>query len=180
MIVDDHPAVRRGLRELLEGQAGFSVLEVVGSAEEAVALAAQGGLDVAIVDYQLGGRNGLWLTRKLKRLPKPPKVVIYSGYSDPLLTAAAVVSQADGLVSKAGLGSELIEAIRAVACGHAVLPMHDWDVAGVIRRRLDDRELAIYGMLLAGISSQEIAGMLRVPVTDLQAVTSRMVGKLEF
>ena len=74
-------------------------------------------IDVAVVDYQLGSRNGLWLSRKLKRLPRPPRVVIYSAYCDGPLAATSVVAEADGLVSKGGIGAELCDTVRAVAHG---------------------------------------------------------------
>ena len=73
LVVDDHPAVRMGLRELLDDEPDFVVVAAVDSAEAAMALAEREPIDVAVVDYQLGGRNGLWLSRKLKRLPKPPR-----------------------------------------------------------------------------------------------------------
>jgi CheY-like chemotaxis protein len=100
LVVDDHTAVRRGLRELLEDQQDFRVIDAVPSAEEAMSVAERAELDVAVVDYQLGGRNGLWVSRKLKHLPRPLRVVIYSAYCDGVLAAAAVVAEADGLVSK--------------------------------------------------------------------------------
>src|SRR5947209_18339461 len=78
LVVDDHSAVRAGLRQLLEDQADFEVVAAVASAEEALGVAEAEPVDVAVVDYQLGGRNGLWATRKLKRLPQPPAVLIYS------------------------------------------------------------------------------------------------------
>src|SRR5436305_9717592 len=78
LVVDDHSAVRAGLRQLLEDQADFEVVAAVASAEEALWVAEAEPVDVAVVDYQLGGRNGLWATRKLKRLPQPPAVLIYS------------------------------------------------------------------------------------------------------
>ena len=79
-------------------------------------------LDVAIVDYQLPGHSGLWLSRKLKRLPEPPAVLIYSAFSDYMLAAACVVAEADGLLSKAALGSDLYTAIRRAATGTSRLP----------------------------------------------------------
>src|SRR5207248_11769676 len=68
LVVDDHPAVRAGLRELLADEPDFSVVAAVDSAEAAVEVARREPIDLAVVDYQLGGRNGLWLSRKLKRL----------------------------------------------------------------------------------------------------------------
>ena len=65
LVVDDHPAIRVGLRDLLTDQPGFEVLDAVATAQAAVSFAERNELDVAIVDYQLGGRNGLWVSRKL-------------------------------------------------------------------------------------------------------------------
>ena len=76
LVVDDHPAVRRGLSELLEDQPDFRVIAAVGTAEDAMTVAEREVFDVAVVDYQLPGRNGLWVSRKLKRLPHPPRVLI--------------------------------------------------------------------------------------------------------
>ena len=179
LLVDDHPAVRRGLRGLLEDQPGFAVVASVQSAEEAMLVAPQMPVDVAVVDYELGGRNGLWLSRKLKRLPDPPRVLIYSAYSDRLLAAAAVAAEADGLVSKSGLGSHLTEAIRSVAGGQLVLPVVPWELSEVIRRRLDDHEQAIYGMRVAGIPIAEIGQMLDATPAEMEATLSQMLRKLE-
>jgi two-component system, NarL family, response regulator DevR len=179
LVVDDHPAVRRGLRELLEDQPDFRVLDAVGSAEEAMSVAERQELDVAVVDYQLGGRSGLWVSRKLKRLPRPPRVVIYSAYCDGLLAASAVVAEADGLVSKGGLGSELCDAVRIVASGRSLLPKVPWELAEVMRRRLDGEEQAIFGMSLAGITPAEIAKTLGLSESGLESRQWEMLRKLK-
>jgi DNA-binding NarL/FixJ family response regulator len=179
LVVDDHPAVRRGLRELLEDQPDFDVLDAVASAEDAMSVAEQTEFDVAVVDYQLGGRSGLWLSRKLKRLPAPPKVVVYSAYCDGPLAAACVVAEADGLVSKGGVGSELCAAIRAVARGELRLPLVPLALAAAMRRRLDAEEQAIFGMLLAGIPPVEIGQTLGISAGWLESRLWSMLKRLE-
>lgn len=179
LIVDDHPAVRRGLRELLGDQPDFRVVDAVASAEEAMSVAERQELDVAIVDYQLGGRSGLWVSRKLGRLPRPPRVLIYSAYCDGLLAASAVVAEADGLVSKGGLGSELCDAVRVLARGRSLLPIVGWELAEVMRRRLDGEEQAIFGMSLAGIASGEIAKTLGISESGLESRQWEMLRKLK-
>jgi DNA-binding NarL/FixJ family response regulator len=179
LVVDDHPAVRRGLHELLEDQPDFRVLDAVSSAEEAMSVAEREELDVAVVDYQLGGRSGLWVSRKLKRLPRPPRVLIYSAYCDGLLAASAVVAEADGLVSKGGLGSELCDAIRAVAGGRSLLPMVPAELADVMRRRLDGDEQVIFGMSLARIPPPEIAKTLGISASGLESRQWEMLRKLK-
>ncbi len=179
LVVDDHVAVRRGLYELLSEQPDFHVLAAASCAEEAMSIAEREVPAVAVIDFQLPRRNGVWLTRKLKHLPTPPRVLIYSAYGDGLLTAAAVVSGADGLVSKAGLGAELCGAIRRVADGQSEFPAIPPAVTELLRQRLDDEEQAIFGMALAGIPRPEIAGILQISHANLESRISEMLGKLE-
>jgi DNA-binding NarL/FixJ family response regulator len=179
LVVDDHEAVRAGLRGLLDDEPDFEVVAALGSAEEAMRVAEREPIDVAVVDYQMGSRNGLWLSRKLKRLPKAPAVLIYSAYADGILTAAAVVAEADGIVNKGGLGSELCAEIRRAARGAAsVRPMPEW-LGEVIRSRLSHDEQAIFGMLLAGIEPGEIAATLGISGADLESRLWAMLRTLE-
>ncbi len=179
LVVDDHPAVRAGLRELLADVADFEVVAALATAEAAVDVAERERIDVAVVDYQLGGRNGLWLSRKLKRLARPPAVVIYSAYTDGVLAAAAVAAEADAIVSKGKLGIELCDAIRRVASGHRDLPAVPPRLADVLRRRLDHEQQAIFGMLLAGIRPAEIATTLGLSSAGLESRLWAMLRRLE-
>jgi DNA-binding NarL/FixJ family response regulator len=179
LIVDDHAAVRAGLRQLLSDETGFAVVAAVADAEKAIALAESEPVDIAIVDYQLGGRNGLWLSRKLKRLEHPPAVLIYSAYTDSVLAAAAVVAEADAIVSKGGLGSELADAIRDVLGGRRSLPPLPAWLREALRRRLDDKQQAIFGLLLAGIAPDEIGRTLGLSDGELEAQLWTMLHALE-
>jgi DNA-binding NarL/FixJ family response regulator len=179
VLVDDHPAVRLGLRELLAIEPGLEVLDAFATAEAALAFAERSALDVAVVDYQLEGRSGLWLSRKLKRLADAPAVVIYSAYSDYLLAAACVVAEANGLVSKAALGTDLCKRIREAASGVTRLPIVPPSLADSMRRRLDPEEQAIFGMMLAGISNVEIGRTLSLSHGELDARQWAMLRKLE-
>lgn len=179
LVVDDHAAVRTGVRELLEDQADFEVVHAARSAEEALSTAERAAVDVAVVDYQLGCRSGLWLSRKLKRLSNPPAVLIYSAYADGVLTAGAVVAEADGILSKGGLGSELCEAISRLARGLSCLPpMPAW-LGDTLRDRFGHEEQAIFGMLLAGIDLGEIAETLSLSQAGLESELGTMLRRLE-
>jgi DNA-binding NarL/FixJ family response regulator len=179
LVVDDHAAVRAGLQRMLDDQADFNVIAAVDSAEAAMSVAEREPIDVAVVDYQLGSRNGLWLSRKLKRLPDPPRVVIYSAFADGVLAAAAVVAEADGIVSKGELGSELSEAIRGVVRGERYLPAVPAWLADALRRRLGQEEQAIFGMLLAGIKPAEIADTLNLSAGGFESCLWTMLRKIE-
>ena len=179
LVVDDHPAVRAGLRELLADEPEFEVVAAVSSAEAGLAVAERDPVDVAVADYQLGARTGLWLSRKLKRLPQPPAVLIYSAYADGLLAAAAVVAEADAIVSKGRLGADLCEAIRSVASGRRQLPLLPPRLGESVRCRLDPEQQAIFGLLLAGIAPAEAAATLGLGRPRLEAQLGEMLRRLE-
>lgn len=179
LIVDDHAAVRAGLRELLADEPDFEVVAAVEGAEAAMSVAERQPVDVAVVDYQLGARNGLWLSRKLKRLPAPPAVLVYSAYADGVLAAAAVVAEADAIVSKGGLGSELRNEIRRISRGGTGLrPVPPW-LGDTIRGRFGPEEQAIFGMMLAGIAPSEVAETLGLSDAGLESRLWAMLRKLE-
>jgi DNA-binding NarL/FixJ family response regulator len=134
---------------------------------------------VAVVDYHLGARNGLWVSRKLKRVPEPPGVMIYSAHTDGVLAAAAVVAEADAIVSKGSRGTALYEAIRSVARGRRVMPPVPQWLGDALRRRLDHEEQAIFGLLLAGVKPAEVAETFAFTEAGLEAHLWTMLDRLE-
>jgi DNA-binding NarL/FixJ family response regulator len=105
-----------------------------------VAQAELTGIDVAVVDYHLGGRNGLWVSRRLKQLAEPPRVIVYSAFANDHLATCCVIAGADGVLNKGGLGSELCDAVRSVAHGRRLFGKVSQPMADMLRRRLDDSE----------------------------------------
>jgi DNA-binding NarL/FixJ family response regulator len=181
LIVDDHPAIRVGLRELLSVEADLEITAACASAEEALEFAerAPAPIQVAIVDYQLGGHSGLWLSRRLRALPEPPRVLVYSAFSDHLLAAAAVVAEASAVVSKAALPDELAAATRMLARGeHPPLTVPP-TLAESMGRRLDTVEQAIFGLMVSGVDPGEVAETLRLEPRELDARLGVMLRSLE-
>ncbi len=179
MVVDDHPVVRLGVVQLLEGQRDFSVEVVCIDAEGAVAEAELHGIDVAIVDYHLGGRNGLWACRRLKQLAEAPRVIVYSAFANDHLATCCAVAGADGVLNKGGLGSELCDAVRSVDHGRRLLPKPSQPILDMLRRRLDDTEQTIFGMLMAGIPRVAISQTLDMSASELSCLEGAMLRKIE-
>jgi len=179
LVVDDHPAVRLGLLHLLEAQHDFSVDAVGINAQSAVAEAEAKRIDVAVVDYQLGGRNGLWVCRRLKQLPESPRVIIFSAFVHDHLAACCAVAEADAVLNKGVLGSELCDAVRSVARGRRLLPRVPQPLADMLRRRLGEREQMLFGMLLAGIPRAEIGRTVGMSVREIESREDAMLRTLE-
>ncbi len=179
LAAEDHPAVQIGLKQLLDDEPGFEVVAMSSTGESAVAQAESNNIDVAIVDYHLGGRNGLWVSRMLKRLPRPPRVIIFSAFANDHLAANCAVAGVDALLSKGSLGSELCDTVRSVAHGRRLLTRVPQPMADMLRRRLDPIEQAIFGMLLAGISREEIEQTLRMSAGELESHETAILNRLE-
>ncbi|MGH2868493.1 MAG: response regulator [Solirubrobacteraceae bacterium] len=169
LLVDDHPAVRIGVRALIDDQPDMSVVAEARSFAEALEQLER-PIDLAIVDFHLGeGRDGLTLIAHLKRVQPTARALVYSAFADGALAITALVAGADGLLGKHELGDELCHAVRRVANGHPNLPAISQSVAHVMRSRLEPRDQAIFGMLLHGVSPGIIAERLGITPQELQA-----------
>jgi len=172
--VDDHPAVRTGLRGILTARRCVASVTAVGNARDALA-AARGqasderAFDVAVVDYHLPDRDGLSLTRQLKNLPNPPRVLIYSAFGDTRLAMAALVAGADGICNKERGDLDLLDAVRAVASGIPVVPAIRPDVMIAAARLIDGEDLSILGMLINRVAPADVASALGITRGWLEA-----------
>jgi DNA-binding NarL/FixJ family response regulator len=168
LLVDDHPAVRHGIRQLISDQADMiTVAEHSSASNETVGVARWA--DLALIDYHLGDRDGLWLTRQIKQLSSPPAVLIYSAFADTALAVAGIVAGADGILSKTTLGEELTVAVRRLVHGRQYFPAIPESVTGALSTRLAPGDRAIFSMLIHGLGAAEIASRLGIAPTELEA-----------
>ncbi len=175
VLADDHPAVRVGMRRLIDDQPDMLVVLEARGAEEALGDRGRSE-DVVVLDYHLGGsRDGLWMTRQLKRRPGPPRVLIYSAFAGSPLTPAALVAGADGLLSTTSLGDELCHVIRELFNGRRYLPAVPEALAQALSAQLRPDDRAILSMLLADVEPDEIAQRLRLSPRQLDDQRGRML-----
>jgi DNA-binding NarL/FixJ family response regulator len=178
LVVDDHAAVRSGLTALLADEPDLRPVGAAAGAREALELAGRLTPDVAVVDFQLGDRDGLTLCRQLKELPHPTRVLLYSAYADGPLALAAVIAGADGVVHKAALADDLCRAIRTVASGGGAVPAISPASHAMVAECLEAEDLPILAMLVAGTEPREIADVLGVEPDWLAARRWAMIERL--
>jgi two-component system response regulator DevR len=167
LLVEDHPAVRHGIRQLIGDQPDMVLIAEHGSASADTRDVARWA-DVAVIDYHLGDRDGLWLTQQIKRRAAAPRVLIYSAFADEGLALAAIVAGADGLLPKTALGEELGVAIRRLFHGHQYLPAIPRSLSDAMCARLDPADRAIFSMLLHGVPAAEIGARLGLGPDELE------------
>jgi DNA-binding NarL/FixJ family response regulator len=178
IVVDDHAAVREGVRAMLGAEPDLDPVAVAATAGEAVELAAAGRPDVILVDYHLPDEDGLSLCLYLKSRPAAPAVLVYSAFADEHLVPLAVVAGADAVVAKATRPDELCDTVRAVARGASRMPPLTQPAMESAGARLDAADLPIFGMLAHGTPAAEIAATLRMDPAWLVARRWAMLEQL--
>lgn len=120
-LVDDHPIVRIGFRQVLEGAGRFAVVGEAGSGAEALEKIPAAEPDVAIVDISMGEMDGIELTRHLKRNYPSLRILIVSMHGDTYYAEKALEAGADGYVLKDNADSALVNAATRVLDGELYL-----------------------------------------------------------
>jgi len=116
-LVDDHPIVRAGFRQLLELEPGWRVVAQVGSVRELAAWMLTGACDLLVLDLSLPDGDGLVVLRQLLAQRPGLAVVVLSMHDGALYVQDALSAGARGYVTKRSAPDELVHAIRAAERG---------------------------------------------------------------
>ena len=173
VLVDDHPAVRAGLRGLIEDEDGMQVAGSAASAREGLEAIAEARPDVALVDLHLPDDDGLSLCLRARSLPEPPRVIIYSAFADTGLAVRALIAGAEGVMAKAAAPGDLLDALRDGA--RSELDPHALSALG---ERLEPGDLPILGMLAHGTPASEIEATLELEPGGVDARRRAMLARL--
>ena len=177
-VVDDHYAVRLGLRAALNAQPDMQPVGAATSAAELTPLIYRTAPDVVILDYRLPDEDGLNICLRLKADALGPALLLHSAFADDWLTIPAMLAGADGVLHKGATGAQLADAIRTVAGGRTYLPPVPPDVLTASGETLDAEDRPILGMLIHGTPPNEIAHTLRLQPADLRARLAHMLTTL--
>jgi DNA-binding NarL/FixJ family response regulator len=175
IVVEDHPAVSAGVERLLETEPDLEVAGVALGCAEATPLAESLRPDTTIVDMHLPDGNGIRLMQELLERKLTRSVVVYTAFVDDLVSLAALVGGAAAIVSKGGLGDELVDAVRAAARGGSVRPKLTIDGLVEAAGRLNPDDIPILGMLVHGTSPADIGEVLGVHERELAGRRRRML-----
>jgi DNA-binding NarL/FixJ family response regulator len=178
-VVDDHHAIRLGLRSALRFEPGLVAAGVASNGAELPAMLDRSRPDVVLLDYHLPDADGLTLCRRIKSRAAAPAVVLYSAFADDAMTVPALVAGADGIVHKGRPARELFEAIRLVARGGAATPpISDALVEGAALA-VDADDIPILGMLVDRMPAPEIARELDLAPARLRDRIDAMLKRLK-
>jgi len=178
-VVDDHPALRAGLRTVLDLEPGIVFAGESDGAEENVwPMLNSVRPDLVLLDYHLPRGDGLQLCYRIKHDVPAPKVIVFTAYASPSLALPATLARADGMVAKGAGARELFSAIRTVYGGDGLLPPISARSLEETTSELLGDDRAVVGMLLDGASDAEIAETLRLRPRDVRHSVQRILSAL--
>lgn len=188
LVADDHPIYRAGLVGLLATADDLDVVGEGGDGREAVALAEQLRPDVAVLDLQMPGIDGIEATRTIGRTCPEVGVLILTMYDGDDRVFQAMRAGARGYVVKSAAPAVVVDAVRTVGRGGAVLSpalterLADW--FGTLQRehgplaRLTPREREVLDLMARGRGNPAIAAALGVSPKTVRNVVSSVFVKL--
>jgi two-component system, NarL family, invasion response regulator UvrY len=187
LIVDDHPIVRRGLRDIVLDQTGYLILEA-SSGAEVLDLVRREQISVVLLDISMPGRNGLETLQDLKREhPKLP-VIMLTIYPEDQYAIRALKAGADGYLTKDSAPDELVSALAKVLNGGKYVSTALAErLAGEVRRdsdklpheQLSDREYEVFRHLGSGMTLTEIAEKLSLSIKTVSTYRTRILEKMQ-
>jgi DNA-binding NarL/FixJ family response regulator len=189
VIADDQPMMRAGFKAVLEATGDIEVVAEAATGAEAVAAAKQHAPDVVLMDIRMPEMDGIEATRRLPR----DRILILTTFGLDDYIIAALRAGASGFLLKDAPTAQVVDAVRAVAAGDAVLsPAVTRQLLDQVARRLPaavtqtpealtqltEREREVLRMLAAGLTNAEIAHALVVSEATVKSHVSNLLGKL--
>lgn len=187
LIADDHPIVRKGLRELVSGEPDMTVTAESGNGLEVLRLIETGNFDVVLLDISMPGMSGLEILQKIR--PDHPNlpILVLSGFPETELAMRTLKAGASGYMNKEMAPEELVAAIRLVYSGRKyVSPAVAELLANSVNRpsetphdSLSDREYQVMLLLAAGKTVSEIAAEISLSVKTVSTYRARILEKMD-
>ena len=187
-VADDHPIVRRGIRDLLETEPDFEVVGEATNGRDAVSGAIDLQPDVVLMDLVMSPVDGIEATRQIKARQPQVKILVLTSFATDDKVFPAIKAGALGYLIKDTGPEELIQAIRQVHQGQptlhpAIAQKLLAEIAQPVEREpipdpLTEREVEVLKLLARGLSNQEIADRLVIGVTTVYSHVSNILSKL--
>ncbi len=187
LIADDHPIVRRGIRQILAETTDLHVGGEAASGPEVMAKVDHERWDVIVLDLSMPDRSGIDLIADLRRVRPETRILVLTVFSEEQYAVRALRAGASGFLTKESAPDKLVEAVRKVAAGgryvspelaEALASMLAGDGEGPAHERLSNREFEILKMIGSGKTVSQIADDLGLSVKTISTHRTRILHKM--
>jgi two-component system invasion response regulator UvrY len=187
LIADDHPIVRRGLKQILEETQLVLSVEEASTGEEALEKVRKGKFDIVLLDISMPGMNGLEVLEGIKKMKPSLPVLMLSIYPEEDYAVRALKAGASGYLTKKSAPDELVIAIRKLSRRERYISpaLADYlachltdDGGGKLHESLSNREFQVMRLIASGKSLKEIAGNMGLSPKTISTFRTRILHKM--
>jgi len=187
LVADDHPVVRRGLKQILASEPDMVVVGEAENGHDALALARRLAWDIAILDFSMPGRSGVDLLKEIKQEYPDRPVLVLSVFPEEINATQVFRAGGAGYLNKESASDELITAIRKVTSGgkyvsptlaEKLATELAPDNAKPLHETLSDREYRVMWLLASGKPINQIAREMFLSPSTISTYRSRILKKL--
>ncbi|MBN6070043.1 two-component system response regulator NarL [Aggregatibacter actinomycetemcomitans] len=184
LIIDDHPLMRRGIKQLVELEESFEVVGGVGNGTEGINLALQTSPDLIILDLNMKGLSGLDTLKALRAEGVDARIVILTVSDAKNDIFTLIDAGADGYLLKDTEPDTLLSQLKRIAQGEVILSD---SIKNLLLERqssqepiysLTDREMDVLRLIATGLSNKQIAGQLFISEETVKVHIRNLLRKL--
>jgi len=188
LIVDDHQVVLDGVQSMLEQDSEINVVAVAINAEKALETLSEKKVNVAIVDVNLPGMDGIELCKKIKKKYPETQVLALTTFNETSIISGMMKNGASGYLLKNTSSTELIEAVKTVNNGQQFLAKEVQEklISSSLGQKstsyipkLTRREKEVLKLILEELTTKEIAKKLCVSVATVETHRLHLLSKLD-
>ena len=188
LIADDHPIVRKGLKQILSEESDMGVFGEAQNSQELLELVRKQDWDIVILDITMPGRGGIDVLKELKHeRPKLPALML-SVHPEDQYAVRALKAHASGYMTKDSAPEELVKAIRKILRGGKYISSTlaeklvfdlETETEKPLHETLSDREYQVLLMIASGKTVSEIAEELSLSVKTIDTYRTRILEKMK-
>ena len=188
IITDDHPVVRKGIRQILEDEETIGLIDEAGNGKELIEKASINNYDVILLDITLPDCNGFDLIRQVKKIKPGALILMLTIHSEEVYAETAIRAGASGYLPKSSPPGELLKAVKKVYSGEryissSLAEKYDKNILKAIERTdktvLSVREMEVLTLFGAGQTTGQIAEKLSLSPKTISTYRDRLLSKLK-
>lgn len=180
MLVDDHPAFRKGMAALIESEPDMEVVAQTGDGLQSVELFRKTRPDVVLMDLRLPGMGGVEATLAIRNVFPAARIIVLTTFDSDEDIYRAIQSGAKSYLLKDTSDEDLAATIRSVHADEGSLPQRVAERLAARKQRADlsAREMDVLRLLIKGRSNKEIGSSLYVSEDTVKAHLKTLFAKL--
>lgn len=185
LLADDHPVVRKGIRDLLEQSSTIIVVGEASNGYDVLTLVDEVAPDILLLDMEMPGLSGVEVARQLRSKRAPVRILALSAYDDPQYIRSLLESGAAGYLTKEEAPEAIVEAVQGVWRGEegwlsrrVAARMTVWTREEPDQMGLTNREMEVLKQVVEGKTNQEIGIILGISDKTVEKHLESVFSKL--